>query len=267
MRPTLLLFCWLGPLVALAQDPYRNVPRYDQVPGYKPAYQLPQEQRYERPVPRSVVVKLNPFMAGGVDGAMYGGVETPVGVRGAIQAEAGYGAFRSLMNFDSDSYTRKENWRARLQYRSYVREGLPSDSPWYWAVEGTYKQVNVLDNQTVGRECQNGNCAYFQLVQQLATRYVGGVYGKLGKIVPLSQTGGSYRFLLDMYVGMGLNYAWTRRAPLGLALNTQYPNGDYLYSTYANPLFGTDRFGKANTRTYFLPDIQIGFMLGYKLTK
>ncbi|MBO0931511.1 hypothetical protein [Fibrella aquatilis] len=266
MKSTLLLCCWLGPLMALAQNPYSNVPRYDQVPGYKQVVRQPRPVLYERPIPRSVVIKLNPLMAVGVDGAVYGGVEAPVGKIGAIQTEVGYGAFRSLMNFDSDTYTNKENWRARLQYRWYAREGVATSSPWYWAVEGTYKQVNAVDNQTLGRDCRNGNCAYFQLVNQLATRYVVGAYGKVGKIVPLTRLNGTYRFLLDLYAGLGINYAWTRRAPLDASLSGQYPS-DYLFSPYYNPLATADRFGKSGSHTFFQPDIQVGFTVGYRVNE
>ncbi|MBO0935796.1 hypothetical protein J2I47_04470 [Fibrella sp. HMF5335] len=265
MRPTLLLLCWLGPLMALAQNPYSNVPRYDQVPGYRNAPNYRRPDLRERPVPRSVVIKLNPFMLLGVDGAGYGGVEVPVGVQGAIQAEFGYGAFRSLMTFDSEAYTQKENWRGRLQYRWYNPQGGASDLPWYWAVEGTYKQVNALHHQTLGRDCLGGNCAYFQLVDQLAARYVVGAYGKVGKIIPLNRSDGTYRFLLDIYGGIGINYAWVVRRPLGFTLNSQYPVADYLFTPFPRPFTVNDRFDQANEQARALPDLQLGLTVGYKL--
>ena len=264
MKPKLLLLmCWFGPLLVQGQNPYGNVPRYDQVPGYRRVTGSQSPALYERPIPRSVVVKLNPLMAVGVDGAAYGGVEVPMGRRGAIQGEVGYGGFRSLMNYDSDSYTHKENWRGRLQYRWYNREGLATDKPWYWAVEGTYKQVNAVDNQTLGRDCQNGNCAYFELVNQTVTRYVAGAYGKVGKLVPFTRIDGTYRFSLDLYAGIGINYAWTARQPLDRPLSGQYPNTDYLFSSGGQFSF-SDRFGKNNPTSLQL-DMQAGFTVGYRV--
>ena len=267
MKANLLLLFGLMPFWAMAQTPtpYDNVPRYDQVPGYR---RLQARAIYnERPIPRSVVIKLNPLLAVGVDGAASGGVEVPVGKRGAVQAEFGYGAFRSLMNYDSESYSRKENWRGRLQYRQYVPQGISTDHPAYWAIEGTYKQVNALDNQTLGRDCVNGNCGYFQLVQQAATRYIVGLYGKGGKVIPLTRADGTYRFLVDVYAGFGLYYAWAVRQPLNLPTGGQYPTTDYLFTPYPRLFSLDDRFGKSSQPNRALPDMQLGFTVGYRLNE
>lgn len=264
MKPNLLLLVgWLAPLLALGQDPYGNVPRYDQVPGYRKSTVPTETPVLVRPVMRSVILKINPFMLLGPDGAVHGAVEVPVSAHSAVQGEVGYGAYRSLMNFDSEAYSRKENWRARMQYRWYTRTTTGVDHRFlYLAVEGTYKQVNAIDNQTLGRDCVSGNCGYFQLVQQPVTRYVVGAYGKGGILIPITRSDGTYRLLLDLYAGVGASVGWVVRQPLS---SGPIAPTDYLFSPYPRLFTLSDRFSRSTETARVVPDIQLGFTLGYRL--
>ncbi len=222
--------------------------------GLLPVWGLAQIETTKRPV----TVKLNPLALLGPDGTVQGAVEIPTGARGAVQAEFGYGAFRSLMNFDPVQYSQKKTTRARLEYRFYN----PPKSRWpshYKAVELFYKQVDVIENLTVGHECVYSQCGYFQVVQQPVTRYVMGAYLKAGQTIPLWSDKGDYRFVLDIFARIGLRRSWVIRDPAQPYLSTDYE------FTYGRDAFEINRFVKSEREPYAIPDLQVGIMLGYQI--
>jgi hypothetical protein len=217
------------------------------------------------PVRRPVVVKLNPLAALGPDGMLPVALELPVGGRGAVQAELGYGPFGSLMNMDPEVYVRQKTVRVRLDYRVYAQGYTPTDPGGYWAVEGLYKRTDVQENQTIGRDCVGGQCGYFQTVPQPVTRYVIGAYLKGGRIFALeNRRGRAGRFAVDVGVRVGLRHAWVVRDPVVLPFFSQYAGRDYPFTNWPR-LFEYDRFQLTGREPFALPDIQVGATLAYRL--
>ncbi|GAB3900676.1 hypothetical protein GCM10028803_23980 [Larkinella knui] len=167
------------------------------------------------------VVKFAPLALFDVDNTVEFGVERLLGSRRSggrhsggrhsIQAEFGYG-WRAINLYPNrrEEYEGFEVWRGRAEwrrysgrYRSYRRPHFATAPIGrYFAVETFFKQVTVLQNTSVGRECVDGTCAFFERGTFPMFRTVWGVHCKVGRQFVLTMPGEN-RLLLDFYMGLG----------------------------------------------------------------
>ncbi|WP_266366823.1 DUF3575 domain-containing protein [Tellurirhabdus rosea] len=205
------------------------------------------------------VLKWSPLTLLNPDPSLQVGAEFRTSARESVQAEVGYGRFASW-GTDNEEYRFKETWRARAEYRWYLRPYRKRQRPGqlgafpfgtYLAAELFYKQINVLDRGTVGRDCADGgfNCAYFEDTYQPVSRFVKAGYFKIGWQMPFS-TRPLSRFLMDFNVGIGFRHVKVRR-----------------YGAEADFFGGAwfDRFDYPDTP--LVPDLTVGFKVGYLLQR
>ena len=193
------------------------------------------------------------------------GLEVPLTNRVYVQGQLGYSPQWLMWNYSptvSARYTERENWRARLEFRWYGaglgRTARQTNSPLgdYLAVDGFFKQLNGNESITVGRQCANGNCAYFENLRNPTTRYSVGIGLKFGSQRTIYRFGPQQnrRLVLDSYVGFGVRYAWTASRLVPLASEQVFRQGfDFLVF---------DPFRATNGLT---PNPIIGIKLGYIL--
>lgn len=213
---------------------------------------------------RATTLKLGLTSLLGPDATVSAGVERPVGPYKAWQIEGGYGWFNSLFNADRARYEHTSVVQVRTEFRwygyGYMPKGFVSRSigP-YYAVELAGKQINVRDQATVGRNCTGFTCGYFEKINQPVTRYALTGFIKSGWQVAFDSRARDPRFVADIYVGIGVGYAWTTRAPLT-------PNGSSGTDLYYNEprlLEPRDRFD--GSRYPASLDFIAGAKLGYRL--
>ncbi len=128
----------------------------------------------------------------------------------SVQAEAGYGNYRTNAYYGDRNNVNSnrmrsnlENWRLRSEVRLY-REGRPARPVgFYVAGETMYRRSNWRGERSVGRECEDGGCAFFELVPYTTHKDVLAFHGKVG-----SQAEFFERVLFDFYMGAGIRYVW-----------------------------------------------------------
>jgi hypothetical protein len=139
--------------------------------------------------------------------------------RGAwsLQGEAGYGDYRT----HADQAMRRsfntgrarlmlENWRLRAEVRLYTEGYDTRPVGFYVAGETMYRRSNWRGERSVGRECENDVCAYFESISYTMHKDVLAFHGKAGY-----QAATRERLLFDMYVGLGMRYVWVHSPQLG----------------------------------------------------
>lgn len=161
--------------------------------------------------PARWVVKFAPLALFDPDNTIQFGAERLLGGKHAVQAEFGYGwQAINLYPYRRDDYDAFEIWRGRLEWRRYSGRYRSSRRPHYatppigryFAVETFFKQLTVLETTAVGRECEDGTCAYFERGTFPMYRTVWGAHFKLGRQFVLSMPGEN-RLLLDFFMGLG----------------------------------------------------------------
>lgn len=213
---------------------------------------------------RKVVIKLAPLALINPDPTVQGAVEIRTGPKQSWLGEFGYSRFRSAYGGDNQ-FTHREFWRARTEYRWYNRQGRRHRRNWvtrhyqapvgsYWAAEGLFKQINVLDENTTGHDYSPSlGYAYYEKLQVPVSRFVGAAYGKLGRQVLIPRADGKpSHFLIDISFGLGIRYIKVVRYGIPVADEGM-----------AHPVeMGFDnRFNEAFSK--FVPDVTIGFKVGY----
>jgi hypothetical protein len=135
----------------------------------------------------------------------------------SVQAEAGYGDYRT--HFDRS--TRRnfntgrarfmlENWRLRSEARLYL-EGRPAGPVgFYVAGETMYRRSSWRGESSIGRECEDRVCAFFELTPYTMHKDVLAFHGKAG-----TQLAAWERLLFDLYFGAGIRYVWVHSPQLG----------------------------------------------------
>lgn len=169
------------------------------------------------------VIKLAPLSLLDQDATVQAGLEYRTGIQTSVQAEVGYGG-KGLSPHDTDlkDFVRAEVWRVRSEVRFYTgryrtnrRRGIAirSDFPLgnYWAVDGLYKQINVLrqdDLYSAEASSQTGSLVRIGTQQRAISRYVLGSHLKIGRQFAFydPQRRVFSRTLLDIYVGAGLRW-------------------------------------------------------------
>lgn len=176
------------------------------------------------------------------------GVEYALNKQWSLQQEIGYGHFLpySTDNEDKD----REIWRFRTEGRFYFSSSRPNPMEGtYVAAEIFYKRNNYLNEITVGRECENGNCAFFQQKEYIRIKDVVGYHIKIGRQWVISR-----RVALDIYAGLGLRSIHVKTP--GLSKEEQENiNRDYVL------------FGYYSSGSYLMPSLSSGFKFGYQIYK
>ncbi len=175
-------------------------------------------------VPRTVL-KLAPLALLDQDATLQAGLEYRTGVRTAVQGELGYGwKGLSLFESDLDDFVKAEVWRGRAEVRFYTgryrtnrRKGIAIKSSFplgnYWAIEGLYKQINVVKQDNLySRETAPQSAFPGELIgtqQRGISRYVLGSHLKIGRQFSSyePQRRVFTRTLLDIYIGAGIRWA------------------------------------------------------------
>ena len=171
----------------------------------------------------------------------------------SVQAEAGYGDYRT----HADRSVRRsfntgqerlllENRRLRTEVRLYTEGNETRPAGFYVAGETMYRRSNWRGERSVGRECENGTCAFFESVVYTMHKDVLAFHGKAGY-----QAATWDRLLFDMYVGLGMRYVWVHSRELG---NDDLNEG--------RPSFSVD---PGRPGRYRLVSGALGFKLGYLL--
>jgi Protein of unknown function (DUF3575) len=192
------------------------------------------------------VVKIAPLSFFDPENTVQFAAERMLGGRSSVQAEVGYGwpGFQYARN---ENYSQQEVWRGRAEWRIYNRANRrPLGS--YFAIEAFYKQVNILENGTFGRECQSFTCQYFQSYRSLAQKLVAGGHIKYGTQFSL---GGNW--LLDFYVGLGLRSRNFQR------FRPELPNSILYYQSQG----WFNVFGRSQTNVF--PSATLSFKIGYTI--
>lgn len=184
------------------------------------------------------------------------------GNRWTLSEEFGYGT--SAGNFwtalDGSTKSRfRENIRAKIEARKY-RNGSAFNGR-YVAYEVLFKQINDRAQRSVGRECENGMCNYYEIVNYPINKYVVGISAKVGYQIRIrNELKKSTNFVFDFYVGAGL-----RR----IMINHHDPNENlqgninmYTDHYYGDGLFSNSGLGYRD-RNYNIPHLSLGLKLGY----
>ncbi|GAB3643449.1 hypothetical protein [Spirosoma arcticum] len=168
------------------------------------------------------VVSLAPLAFLDPENTVQVGLERLLAGRYSVLGEIGYGpSSLSLSRPYNSSPTNgiRDTWRGRVEWRIYTRR-IRSHRRWqpgrvgrtvtrkplgnYVAFDGFYKQSNATESGSVGRACEDGSCQYFQRFQSRVVKYVGATHVKVGRQALLFNADGNSRFVLDMYLGLGL---------------------------------------------------------------
>ncbi|WP_421830544.1 hypothetical protein [Larkinella sp.] len=204
------------------------------------------------------VVKFAPLALFDLDNTVQFGAERLFGGRHTVQAEFGYG-WKAINLYPDrrDDFENFEVWRGRAEwrrysgrYRSYRRPHFATPPIGrYFAIETFFKQRTVLENTSVGRECVDGTCAYFERGTFPMYRTVWGVHGKFGRQYVLTMPGDN-RLLLDFFVGLGFRNVSPYRFTNSTNDDVITPNTFSTWNTRQGGLF---------------PSATLGLKLGYVL--
>lgn len=120
--------------------------------------------------------------------------------RTSIQPEIGYGTYDSTpQTFDINNLKGQEVWRGRLELRKYHQPYTTTKREYsYHGFDLFFKQVLTPHNTDVGRDCDNGNCAYFEKINYTDGKQVYGLNYKIGY-----QWINKDRIVFDLYGGIG----------------------------------------------------------------
>jgi hypothetical protein len=149
-----------------------------------------------------------------IDATLQIAAERFLGKRWSVQQEIGYGWWN--LNSQSNSQNSNPNnnqqpgndyktWRFRTEGRYYINNYEESNMGLYVAGEFLYKRVSYPQTQTIGRDCIDGGCNYFQVVDYLYVRRVMAGHFKVGLQSIIGK-----RFLVDFFAGIGLRYIQVR---------------------------------------------------------
>ncbi len=209
-----------------------------------------------------VVLKLAPLTLFEFQNTFELGAEVRMSDRMSIQGQLGYAPDWLIWESSTTQYTNRENWRGRLETRWYighprrtVRSGPPAfPLGRYVAIDLLYKQMNTINQQTIGRQC-TGGCAYFEKTRDLTTRYIGGIGIKLGSqtVIGYQRSTGAPSWLLDAYVGVSIRKGWTEQPAVE-------PDAIRFYN--GSGFLSVDPFRAPNQ---FSPNVLMGLKVGFAL--
>lgn len=154
------------------------------------------------------IVKFAPLSLLDPHNTLQFGFEYPLKGRWTLQAEAGYGnRYFNLYYYsnDQDDLYNRETWRVRVEGRYYLSRRRAAPWGWYFAPEVLYKRINFIEQGSIGRECEDGVCAYFERTRYKILKDVVGYHVKFGAQYLLGK-----RITLDFYQGVGFRNIYVK---------------------------------------------------------
>lgn len=214
-----------------------------------------------------VLLKLAPFTLLSYDPTIQGAVEIRTGPLQSWQGELGYSRLRwGTTTTNSFNINQREYWRVRTEYRWYrgfVRGGFrraahrelaPEGN--YYAIEGYFKQINVVDSRNAGRDCADGVCAYFEKVKEPVSRFAEVLFVKYGRQTIFQRRDGKPgRILFDVAIGVGVR---------GVQVTRYRGNPEELNGRFQEGLLSSGNRFDRNIRAIY-PDATVNFKIGYAL--
>jgi hypothetical protein len=198
------------------------------------------------------VLKWAPFSALDIDPTIQFGLEYLLKGNWSLQQEVGYGHFtRNNTTIDGNPLWNKEVWRSRTEVRLFLGAYTPKPAGVYVAIEGLYKRVNFNQEATVGRQCEDGLCAYSEIITHKVLRDVVGYHLKFG-----GQAVVENRITLDFYTGLGWRNVYVKTPGKVTDESRRWWSDEDLIAIYPN------RRGN-----YRLISANLGFKVGYLLYK
>jgi hypothetical protein len=200
-----------------------------------------------RRIKPTVAIKLLPSAAFDVNATYQLAVEVfSKDGKHSIQPELGFGTYESTPRmFESPSYKGQSVWRGRLEWRTYTEKVVRyNHENSYMGVDVFFKHVSTPRDAEVGRQCDAGNCAFFEQIKFNEYKTVGGVNFKYG-----FQWIGAKGFVIDFYGGAGLRLIriWRRG----------FPNDTNPTDGLRGGLFSR------SVGTYYGPSVLLGVRVGY----
>ncbi|MDO1447212.1 DUF3575 domain-containing protein [Rhodocytophaga aerolata] len=193
------------------------------------------------------IIKWAPFSAVDIDPTIQFGLEYLLKGNWSLQQELGYGHYtHSKYTINGDDLWNKEVWRSRSEVRLYLGNSRKPAGV-YTAFEVLYKRVNFNQKATLGRECADGMCNYFEEVAYKVLRDVVGYHVKIGGQALLEK-----RIALDFYTGLGFRNIYVKTP--GSGDDGQWRDNEILLEIYPT------RRGN-----YRLISMNMGFKMGYLL--
>lgn len=251
---------------ALLTGGWRTAVAQEPVVGYSDTVRIESLSR-----PPRYVVSLAPLTLLDPENTLQFGLERLLAGRYSVLGELGYGpASLNVWRSYNSSFNNgiRETWRGRVEWRIYTRR-IRSNGRWqpglvgrtvtrkplgnYVALDVFYKQTNANEIGSIGRACEDGSCQYFQRFQSRVVKYVGGAHLKVGRQMILFNADGNSRFVLDMYMGIGIR----RRLVKSYGLPEPEDGGSYFF---------TDRNGVFNDLLADTPlrmSVAAGLRIGY----
>jgi hypothetical protein len=172
----------------------------------------------------------------------------------SLTEEFGYGNGAQSVYDDSFVKKNKDTWRARVELRKY-RNSAPMLSGRYLSYEFSYKNVTENLERNVGRECENGNCNFFEKISYPATKNVFVANIKFGKQIILNdRLTEKNNLIFDIYAGFGIRK---------VNINHSVDIGPNSFSReYYTGLFSGESMGSED-RKYLVPNLNMGFSIGW----
>jgi hypothetical protein len=115
----------------------------------------------------------------------------------SFQQEIGYG--NNFEVISENDYLDREIWRFRSEIRKYMDDFKPKGRGAYIGFEVLYKRVNYTKEGRIGRDCEDGDCEFFEIMEYKILKDVIGVHGKFGGQFVIDN-----RLVVDIYMGGGL---------------------------------------------------------------
>lgn len=171
----------------------------------------------------------------------------------SLQQEVGYGWFNFNNNEDNGKkFKNREIWRSRTEMRFYIisNEQITKPKGPYLAIEFLYKRMNYSRQSSVGRECENFDCQYFEIKDYKILKDVFGYHGKIGWQFIVQK-----RLAIDLYMGGG--FRGIRVKSPGLPADVNNIDGDREFI-----LIRPTKPGR-----YTMISMSAGFKLGYLFYK
>ncbi len=192
------------------------------------------------------IIKWAPFSILDIDPTIQFGLEYLLKGNWSLQQELGYGHFNhSNYTIDGDNLWNKEVWRSRSEVRLYLGHYKRKPVGFYTASELLYKRVNFNQEATLGRECEDGMCSYFERVRYKVLRDVAGYHIKIGGQGLIEK-----RVAVDFYTGLGFRNIIVKTP--GSGADGEWRDGEPLMDIYPT------RRGN-----YRLISMNLGFKVGY----
>jgi hypothetical protein len=205
---------------------------------------------------KRLIVKLVPLASIDIDNTWQLAVEHRLRNTWTMVEEFGYGRFAdNPWQINNENNSQRETYRAKLEFRNYKVKS-PFLTGNYIGYELFYKQVNDVINRTISRECDSGNCNYFEKLDYDVSKYVFGGNVKFGFQGRFGSKTSHSNFTYDVFGGFGIrrrqvNHKNAADLNQGFSNNNSFLNNDSIFSAFGS---------KDNAIT--LPNLTVGIKIG-----